>query len=168
MEQGGKRVEVRTSSTLILDSHFNPISYTWSQKGSQSSQLSVDFDARPVRVRYKTVNGQEDRRDFKLDKDVVILDDNSLHQYELVVARYDPAKGGTQAFRAFIPQEALPGLITLKSGGRETVTVRGQKRLLQHFLLTTELAQINLWVDEQNHLQLVSAPDSQYVAVRKE
>jgi len=62
----------------------------------------------------------------------------------------------------------VPGLITLKSGGRESVTVRGQKRLLQHFLLTTELAQINLWVDEQNHLQLVSAPDSQYVAVRKE
>ena len=153
--------------TCLLDPQFDPLSYTWNQKGAQSSQLSIDFRAQPVHARYKTVNGQDDRRDFKLDKDVVVLDDNVIHHYQLAVARYDQAKGGTQTFRAFIPQEALPGVITLNSVGPEPVTVDGDKRTLRRFLLTTELAQISLWVDDQGHLQMVSAPDAQYQAMRK-
>ena len=151
----------------MLDAHLDPLSYTWNQKGTQSSQLSIDFRSQPAHVRYKTVNGQDDRRDFKLEKDVVVLDDNVIHHYQLAVARYDQAKGGTQVFHAFIPQEALPGVITLNYVGPEAVTVDGDKRTLRRFLLTTELAQISLWVDDQGHLQLVSAPDAQFQAMRK-
>jgi hypothetical protein len=167
VEQNGKKIEVQTSSTLWLDSQLDPISYTWSQKGTQSSQLSIDFRSQPAHVRYKQVNGQDDRRDFKLDKDVVVLDDNVLHHYQLAVARYDQAKGGTQALRAFIPQEAMPGVITLKAAGPEPLTVGGEKRTLRHFLLVTEMAQINLWVDDHGHLEMVSAPDAQFQAMRK-
>ncbi len=167
VEENGKSNEVRTSSSLVLDAQFVPLSYSWIQKGTQSSQLSIDFRAQPVRVRYKTVSGRDDRRDFKLDKDVVVLDDNVVHHYQLAVARYDQAKGGTQTFHAFIPQEALPGVITLNSLGPEPITVDGDKRTLRHFLLTTELAQISVWVDDQGHLQMVSAPDAQYQAMRK-
>jgi hypothetical protein len=167
VEEKGKSLEVRTSSNLLLDPQLDPLSYTWNQKGAQSSQLSIDFRTQPVHTRYKTATGQDDRRDFKLDKDVIVLDDNIIHHYQLAVARYDQAKGGTQAFRAFIPQEALPGIITLNSVGSEPVTVDGEKRTLRRFLLTTELAQISLWVDDQGHLQLVSAPDAQYQAMRK-
>jgi hypothetical protein len=166
VEQKGKTLEVRTSSNLLLDSHLAPLSYTWSQKGAQSSQLSIDFRTQPVHAR-KTANGQEDRRDFKLDKDVVVLDDNAIHQYQLALARYDQAKGGTQTFHAFIPQEALPGVITLNAMGPETVPVNGDNRTLRRFLLTTELAQISLWIDDQGHLELVSMPAAQYQAVRK-
>lgn len=167
MEQNGKSTEVRTSSNLLLDAHLDPLTYTWNQKGPRSSQLSIDFRTRPARVRYKTVSGQDDRRDFQLEKDVVVLDDNALHQYQLAAARYDWAKGGKQTFHAFIPQEALPGVITLDSLGSEPVTVDGQKLTLRHLLLSTELAQINLWVDDQDHLQMVSAPSAQFQAVRK-
>jgi len=167
VEQNGKSIEVRTSSNLLLDAHLDPLSYTWNQKGAQSSQLSIDFRSQPARGRSKTVNGQEDRRDFNLAKDVIVLDDNVIHHYQLAVARYDQAKGGKQAFRAFIPQEALPGVITLNFVGPEPVTVDGDKRTLRRFLLSTELAQISLWVDDQGQLQMVSAPDAQYQAMRK-
>ncbi len=105
MEQNGKSIEVRTTSNLLLDPHLDPLSYTWSQKGAQSSQLSIDFRTQPAHVRYKTVSGQDDRRDFKLDKDVVVLDDNAIHQYQLAVARYDQAKGGTQLFAPSFPRK---------------------------------------------------------------
>ncbi|MGA3326011.1 MAG: hypothetical protein ABSF45_16180 [Terriglobia bacterium] len=167
VEQNGKKLEIRTSSNLLLNPGFDPLSYTWSQKGAQSSQLSVDFRTQPIHARFKTVGGQDDRRDFKLDKDVIVLDDNVIHHYQLAVARYDQAKGGTQAFRAFIPQEAMPGLITLNCLGSEPITVNGGNRTLRRFLLTAQLAQISLWVDDQGHLQLVSAPDAQFQAMRK-
>jgi hypothetical protein len=167
MEQNGKKVEVRTTSNLLLDSKFDPVSYTWSQKGTQSSQLSIDFRANPAQVRYKTVSGQQERRDFKLDKDVAILDDNVIHHYQLVLARYNATAAGTQAFRAFIPQEAAPGVVTLKSLGSEPVTVGGQSRTLRHFALTAEQAQISLWADDKGHLHLVTAPDAQFQAMRK-
>jgi hypothetical protein len=167
MEQNGKIIEVRTSSSLSLDPQLDPISYTWSQKGTQSSKLSVDFRNKPAHIRYKTVSGQDDRRDFALDKDVLVLDDNIIHHYQLAVARYDRAKGGTQTLRAFIPQEALPGEITLNSTGPESVTVLGNKRTLNHFVLSTELAQIRLWIDDRGRLQMVSAPGGQFQAMRK-
>jgi len=167
LTQNGKSLEVRTSSNLLLDPQFDPLSYTWNQKGAQSSQLSVDFRSKPVHVRYKTVNGQDDRRDFTLDKDVVVLDDNAIYHYQLAIDRYDQAKGGTQTFRAFVPQEALPGTISLSFVGPEPVTVNGEKLTLRHFQLSTELAQISLWIDDQGHLQVVSAPDAQFQAVRK-
>ena len=98
---------------------------------------------------------------------MVVLDDNVIHHYQLAVARYDQAKGGTQALRAFIPQEALPGEITLNSTGPESVTVLGNIRTLDHFVLSAELAQISLWVDDRGRLQMVSAPGAQFQAMRK-
>lgn len=167
VKQNGRKIEVRTSSTLLLDSQMDPLSYTWNQKGTQSSQLSVDFRAKPAHARYREVNGQDVRRDFNLDKDVVVLDDNVVHHYQLAVVRYDQAKGGTQSLRAFTPQDALPGVITLKAVGPESVTVGGVQRTLRRFVLKTELAQISLWVDDHDHLQMVSAPDAQFQAMRK-
>lgn len=167
VDQGGKSIDIRTTSSLLLDSALDPLTYTWSQKGTHSSQLSVDFRAKFAHVRYKQVNGQDDRRDFKLDKDVIVLDDNVVHQYELALARYDQAKGGVQVFRGFIPQEALPGVITLNFVGRDEAKVNGEKRMLRHFVLTAELAQINLWVDDRGRLQIMSSTDTQFQAVRK-
>ncbi len=167
LEQNGKKVEARTISNLVLDSDFHPLTYTWSQKGTQSSQLSINFRVQPAQVRYKTVGGKEDRRDFSLDKDVTVLDDNVVHHYQLALARYDQTKGGTQSFHAFIPQEAAPGVITLKAIGTEPVTIDGESRTLRHFLLATDLAQINLWADDHGHIQMVSVPVSQYQAIRK-
>ena len=167
LEQNGKHTEIRTSSSLLLNPQLDPLTYTWSQKGAQSSQLNLDFRTQPAHAHYQTVNGQDDRRDFKLDKDVVVLDDNTIHQYQLAIARFDRAKGGTQTFHAFIPQEAAPGVITLNFVGPDAINVGGEQRTLRHFLLTTELAQISLWVDAQGHLQMVSAPAAQYQAMRK-
>jgi hypothetical protein len=167
IDQNGRHVEVQTSSKLLLDTDFEPISYTWSQEGQQSSNLSIDFRSKVAHVQYKQVNGQEDKRDFKLDKDVIVLDDNVVHQYELALARYDTARGGMQVLRGFIPQEALPGVITLKFVGPEAATVDGDKMTLRHFALTAELAQINLWADDRGHLQVLSSIDQQFQAVRK-
>lgn len=110
VEREGKVHEFRTAPKLVLDSALQPVTYTWDQKSPQPSHLEVDFRPSPAKARYKTVAGEEDRRDFQLPKDVVVLDGNVFHHYQLVVYRYRGTSGGKQTFQAFVPQEALPGL----------------------------------------------------------
>ena len=167
LPQAGKTVEVRSLPALVLDSQLQAQSYTWSQKGAQSSQLSIDFLPALARARYKTVKGEEDQRDFKLEKDIVVLDDNVLHHYQLVVARYNLAAAGKQDFHAFIPQEALPGTISVELVGAEPVTVEGTTVNLRHLVLSTELTRVDLYVDDQSRLQVVNVPAADFQAYRK-
>ncbi len=167
VQQEGKTFEFRTQSKLVLNSAFQPVSYNWNQKGAQSSQLEIDFQASPVKTRYKTVTGEEDDRDFELPREVVVLDDNVFHHYQLILQKYLRGGSGKQTFPAFIPQEALPGTLDVQDAGPDSVDVGGAKQSLRHFVITTELKQIDLWADEQGHLERVYISDSQLDAVRK-
>ncbi len=167
VEQDGKTLEVQTTSNFVLDSQLNPISYNWSQKGPQSSHLSVDFRSQPAQARYKQVNGQEDKRDFKLDADVVVLDDNEIHHYELALDRYDTSKGGPMVLGGFTPQEAQPGVIILNFVGNQQVDLNGNQVVLRHFTLAVATTLIDLWADDQGRLQMVSASGLQFQALRK-
>ncbi|MBZ5545452.1 MAG: hypothetical protein LAO07_17530 [Acidobacteriia bacterium] len=167
VEQDGKSFEFRTSPKLVMNSDFEPLTYSWSQKSAQSSELSVDFRSTPAKAHYRTVTGQADEREFELPKDVVILDSNVFHHYQLVIQRYRRTPGGKQAFHAFIPQEALPGSLNVEDVGKEQVEVGGEKRNLRHLVITTDLARIDLWADSQDRVERVSIPAAGIEAVRK-
>ncbi len=117
IDQNGKTVAVESFPNLVLDSQLRPVTYTWNQKGSQSSRLEVDLSRRPVKARYKTVNGKEDDRDFELPGDVAILDDNVIHHYQLIAYRFLALGGGKQTLPVFVPQEALPSVLSVEDLG---------------------------------------------------
>jgi hypothetical protein len=165
--QDGKTYNFKTTPKLVLDDKLQPLTYSWSQKGAQSSELRVDFRSTPVKTHYRTVSGEADDREFELPKDVVILDDNVIHHYQLVVERYRRTPGGTQTFHAFIPQEALPGSLEVQDAGKEQSEVGGEKRTLRHLVVTTELARIDLWTDAQDRIERVLIPAAEIEAVRK-
>lgn len=167
VEREGKVLGFKTSPKLVLDSALQPLTYAWSQKGSQSSQLEVDFRSSPAKTRYRTVAGEDDRRDFELPKDILVLDDNVIHHYQLVVCRYFRTSGGKQTFQVFIPQEALPGLLEVEETGQENVEIAGRSETLRHLLVSAELARIDLWVDKEQRLQRISIPVAQLEAERK-
>jgi hypothetical protein len=167
-QEAGKTLVLHSFPELILDSQLGPLSYTWVQKGVQNSELRIDFTTAPVKAHYRTVNGKDDNREFLLSKDVVVLDDNVLSQYEILVDRYDKTSRGPQTFRAFIPQEALPGQVSVVETGNEQVRVGGKNESLRHLVVATDLAHIDLWADQQGHMQRVSAPAMQFNAVRQQ
>jgi hypothetical protein len=166
-ERGGKVFDVKTFPNLVLNSHLQPLTYTWSQKGPQSSSLGVDFRAPPAKSWFRTVTGDEDNREFALPTDVLVLDDNVIHHYQFVVNRYKSTKGGKQTFQAFIPQEAMPGNLTVEESGVGPVQVQGHSGVLQHWVVTTELARVDVYVDDRQCLQLVAIPAAQLEANRK-
>jgi len=167
IEQNGKTVGVQSFPDLVLDPQLRPVTYTWNQKGPQSSRLEVDFSGKLARVRYKTISGDEDNRDFELPPDVVVLDDNVVHHYQLIIARYETMGGGKQTFRVFVPQEALPSLLTVEDMGNATTAIGGVTANLRHLVITTDVTHIDLWVDDQQHIERVSVPEAQLEAIRK-
>jgi hypothetical protein len=167
IKQNGKTVSVQSFADLILDPQLRPIAYTWNQKGSQSSRLEVDFRGKVAKARYKTINGSEDNRDFELPPDVAILDDNVIHHYQLIAARYQAVGGGKQTFPVFVPQEALPSLLTVEDIGNAATTTEGGAASLRHLLITTDVTHVDLWLDARQHLERVSVPAAQLEALRK-
>jgi hypothetical protein len=167
VEQNGKTVGIESFPDLVLNPQLRPLTYTWKQKGPQSSRLEVDFRSKLAKVRYKTVNGDEDNRAFELPPDVAVLDDNVVHHYQLIIDRYQGMGAGKQTIPVFVPQEALPGLITVQDMGNAPITIARNTSNLRHLLMTTDLAHIDLWIDNQQHIQRVSVPTVQLEAIRK-
>ena len=166
LDQGGKTVAIQSFPDLTLDPQLRPLTYHWSQKGSQASRLEVDFRGQLTRVLYRTISGAEDMRDFQLAPDVVVLDDNVVHHYQLIAARYQALGGGTQTFRVFVPQEALPSLLTVQEGENAAEASGGTAAALRHLLVSTDVTRIDLWVDSQPRLQRVLVPSAQLEAIR--
>jgi len=165
--QGGKSVAVKCHPELVLDPQLEPLTYIVNQKGTQEFHLEVDFRVSPAASRLRLAgHTQDDERDFALSKDVVILDDNVIHHYQLLVSRFTLKPEKKQTFNAYIPQEALPGVVTLEEVGNEEVELNGRKVPLDHLLFSAELARIDLWVDSQKHLQRFYNSESQIDAVR--
>jgi hypothetical protein len=165
--QDGKTVEFKTTPRLVLDNDLNAVSYEWSQKGAQSSELKVDMRTSHVSAKYRTVTGAEDVRDFELSPGVIVLDNNVIHHYQIAVYRYRRAGGGKQTFRAFIPQEALPGSLEIDDAGPDRTDVDGREQQLQHLTVTTDNARIDLWIDDKDRLQKIAIPAAQLEVFRK-
>jgi hypothetical protein len=167
IDREGKTVLIKTSSALVLNSQLVPLTYSWNMKSPQASSLEADFRTKPAKLRYRTVSGESDERDFSLLPDIVLIDNNVFHHFELLAERYRLTPGGKQVFRAFVPQDALPGELSVEGNERDAMKVRGQSKEFQHLVVTTDLAQIDLWSDEQHHLQRVLIRTAQLEAVRE-
>ena len=165
--QEGKTLDFKTSAKLTLTSDLVPQNYEWDQKGAQSSQLQVDLRTTPATAHYRTVAGGDDVREFDLPRNVLILDSNVIHHFELALMRFRRAGGSKQTFPAFVPQQALPGSLSIEESGEESVDIDGKTRKLRHFVLTTENAQIDLWADGQDRLQKLSIPAARLEVIRQ-
>ncbi|SPE22155.1 exported hypothetical protein [Acidobacteriia bacterium SbA2] len=167
IEKNGKTVSVESFPDLVTDSQLRPLTYAWRLHGPQSSRLEVDFRARPAKVRYHTINGSEDTREFDLLPDVMVLDDNVIHHFQLIAARLQALGGGKQTLSVFVPQEALPSLMTVEDLGTSAMQDSPAGSGLRHLLITTDVTHVDLWVDDKLHVQRVSVPAAQLEALRK-
>jgi hypothetical protein len=138
------------------------------QKIPESSRIQIDFGPTAARVRYETTSGRRELRQFELPRGTIILDDNVVHQYELAAMRYSNAVGGKQSFHAFIPQEGVPGVLTLEALGTETISVDHRQESCRHLLMTTDMARVDLWTDPQDRLRKLEIPSAGLVAFRKQ
>lgn len=158
---------ITTYSKLILDSALDPQVYTWSTKEPKKYNLFVDFTTPLAKCQLHQPDGKDDIREFQLPKDVVILDNNVIHHYQLLVDRYNRTPGGKRLFKAFIPQAAMPGELTVQDAGTENLPPAGTTQPLRHLVVTTDNAQIDLWEDAAGHLERLYWSTQKLEALRR-
>jgi hypothetical protein len=161
-------IEFESFPKLVLDSHLDPQTYSWHINGPESYEINVDFRTSPAqsRLRVKGKKG-EDLRTFKLPRDVIILDNNVIHGYQLLLDRFYMSSKHKQTFSGYIPQDALPGVLTLQDVGPETVAWHGASTTLEHFVLLADNARLDLWVDKHHRLQRLYDASTAMEAIRE-
>ncbi len=163
---GGAKVSV--VSKLELDSTLRPVSYVREQKSPKPGKLAVQFGSPETSLVSSTGTGDPVEEGFYLPStDLAVLDTNCFHHYALLLRLYDAAKGGSQPFNVFVPQEALPGTIQLQLVGKESVSTGGQSRELNHYHAVTEEIQIELWATPDGALYRLTIPQADLEVVRR-
>lgn len=167
VKQSGQPLDLKSSPRLVLNQQWYPLAYVVNQRGTPEFHLEVDFRNSPAKSRLRLSGAKEDdKRDFALSKDVVILDDNVVHHYQLLIDRFMVKSEKQQSFQAYIPQEATPGDLSVQDVGSEEVDFAGRHETFRHLLVSTEIARIDLWIDAQNHLQRLLNPAARLEAIR--
>jgi hypothetical protein len=163
---GGKKAS--ESATLVLDAALRPVSYLRKQQAPLTGELSVQFGTSETTL-IATAGGSEPQEQvFYLPaNDLVVLDTNFFHQYTLLLRMYNRETAGAQPFHVFIPQEALPGTISLQYGGREAVGTGRQAADLDHYQAVTDELQIEIWATPQGAIQRLSIPQANLDVVRR-
>lgn len=157
----------KSTAELTLDSSWNLSSYKWRQTGLKRSRIDLTFNGNLIEARVRRAGAKSQLRKFVLPANIVILDNNFMHHFALLLYRYDGARGGNQIFQVFVPQEVRPGLITIQFLGTETIELDGQSILLGRYKVQTETLALDVWADENRQLRRLSFPAEGVEVIRQ-
>ncbi len=165
LEAGGQKVE--ETASLALSPTYEPRSYEWKREKPAGQFLRVRFEGPKASQEFSLGGSETEQREFLFENtEVTILDNNFFHHYLFLVRRYDFTHGGPQPLRIFIPQEALPALVTLDNRPAEGAPPAPAEAKLRQLRMTTEDNEIWLWVDENGELVRLSVPSAKVEVVR--
>ncbi|MFQ5816541.1 MAG: hypothetical protein ACE5H2_01120 [Terriglobia bacterium] len=165
LRAGGRKVEETTA--LTLSTRHEPLRYEWKRTQPAGQFLRVQFQDNKAALEFSSSGTDVERREFIFETaQVVILDNNFFHHYLFLLRHYDFSRGGVQSIRILIPQEALPGIVTLEDQGLESVNAGETTHTLRRVRVTTEDKEIWLWVDEQGKLVRLTVPEAKVEVVR--
>lgn len=162
---GGPKVSERCS--LRLDANLRPSSYERRQEAPKKGTLTAKFETSGTTLTSQTEAGTQDQIFYLPDHDLVVLDTNFFHHYAFLIRLYNRSGPGPQPFTVFIPQEALPGTISLAFQGKESVPVGNTTEELDHFQVTTEEVKIEIWATPEGEIQRLLIPQANLEIVRQ-
>ncbi len=104
------------------------------------------------------------RKEFKFASPrVAVLDNNLYYQYDVLAHLYDWKAGGKQTFPVLIPQDMVPGSISVESTGPQQVEGATYESLRVN---STDL-EILLYVDANHRMVRLDVPSSK-VTIKRE
>src|ERR1700752_2202717 len=94
---------------------------------------------------------------------IVVLDDNLYYQYAALARIYDWSRRGPQTFSVLVPQELLPGTITVNGAGPLT----SEGKSYEGLKVTTNDLEVLLYLDSNHRLMRLEVPSSKAAIIRE-
>jgi hypothetical protein len=152
------------TGTLTLEPNGDPISYEWTSQSDKTNSAHIAFSNSVAKMTVQLQGSRPFDQELTFNSPlVVVLDDNLYYQYAILARVYDWSRRGTQTFPVLIPQELLPGTITVDWAG--AVTAEG--KTYEGLKVVTSDLQVTLYLDNSHRLMRIEVPASKAAVVRE-
>jgi hypothetical protein len=157
--------QATVSGNLTLQPDGAPIAYDWTAQTGKTNAAHFQFVNGVAKMTLQMQGAHAFQQDLTFSSPaIVVLDDNLYHQYAVLARLYDWTKRGSQNFSVLVPQERLPGTITVDSAG--AVTAADGKTYDGLKVQTADL-QLTLFLDGSHRLMRIEVPAAKVVIVRE-
>jgi hypothetical protein len=156
--------EVKATGQLKLSADGAPIRYDWSAEAQKKATGSVDFASGTAKCSADLGGASPLRKDFTFTSPrVAVLDNNLYYQFGVLARVYDWKAGGKQTFPVLIPQDMVPGSISVESLGPQQA---GNSKY-QAVRVNSPDLEITIYVDANHRMMRLEVPTSNVTIERE-
>ena len=156
--------EIKATGQLKLSADGTPIRYDWSAEAQKKATGFVDFASSTAKCSADLGAALPLRKDFVFTSPrIAVLDNNLYYQFGLLARLYDWKTGGKQTFPVVIPQDMVPGTISVESLGPQQA---GNSKLEALKVSSPDL-EIMLYVDAGHRMMRLEVPSSNVTIERE-
>lgn len=149
---------------LALEPNGAPISYDWTSQSEKNSSARIAFINNVAKMNIQIGGAHPFEQDLTFNSPlIVVLDDNLYYQYAVLARVYDWNRRGTQNFPVLVPQELLPGSITVDWSG----AVSAEGKSYEGLKVTTSDLEVILYLDANHRLMRLEVPSSKAAVIRE-
>src|SRR6202035_2951797 len=132
-----------------------PVRYDWTAQAQKKASGSVDFANGTAKCSIDLGAATPTLQQFMFPSPrVAVLDNNLYYQYAVLAQMYDWKAGGKQTFPVLIPQDMVPGSISVEAIGPQHVDGAAYESLRVN---STDL-EILLYVDANHRMVRLDVP----------
>ncbi len=156
--------EIKAKGELKLSADGAPIRYDWSAEAQKKATGAVDFSNGTAKCSADLGGASPLRKDFTFTSPRVAVLDNNLYYHFGVLARlYDWKTGGKQTFPVVIPQDMVPGSISVESLGQQQA---GNSKYEAVRVSSPDL-EIMVYLDASHRMMRLEVPSSNVTIERE-
>jgi hypothetical protein len=156
--------EVKATGQLKLSADGAPIRYDWSAEAQKKATGSVDFASGTAKCSADLGGASPLRKDFTFTSPrIAVLDNNLYYQFGVLARVYDWKAGGKQTFPVLIPQDMVPGSISVESLGPQQA---GNSKY-QAVRVNSPDLEITIYVDANHRMMRLEVPSSNVTIERE-
>jgi hypothetical protein len=156
--------EIKATGQLTLSADGIPLHYDWAAQAQKKATGTVEFTGETAKCFANLGGASPLRKDFTFSSPhVAVLDNNLYYQFGVLAREYDWQAGGKQTFPVLIPQDMVPGTISVESLGKQAAGGGNYEALL----VSTPDLEIKIFLDGNRRLMRIEVPASDAVIERQ-
>ena len=157
-------VEIKATGQLKLAADGTPIRYDWSAEAQKKATGSVDFVSGTAKCTADVGMPSLLRKDFVFTSPrIAVLDNNLYYQFGVLARIYDWKARGKQTFPVVIPQDMVPGTISVESLGQQ----QGGNGKYEAVRVSSPDLEIMVYLDSNHRMMRLEAPSSNVIIERE-